>query len=105
MSQTIKINETHLIALKKDEHGSGVSITYLPLANPLRGLLDDAYNKCEDDLCYKEYANEILDSDERLRKVILSKRDFCLNLRGTYQGLSNQYIPFLLIGKILLIRN
>jgi hypothetical protein len=60
----------------------------------LRGLLDDAYNKCEDDLCYKEYANEILDSDERLRKVILSKRDFCLNLRGTYQGLSNQYIKF-----------
>jgi hypothetical protein len=94
MPQQIKINETHLIALKKDEHGSGVSITYLPLANPLRGLLDDAYNKCEDDLCYKEYANEILGSDERLRKVILSKRDFCLNLRGTYQGLSNQYIKF-----------
>ena len=54
MPQQIKINETHLIALKKDEHGSGVSITYLPLANPLRGLLDDAYNKCEDDLCFKE---------------------------------------------------
>ena len=88
MSQTIKINETHLIALKKDEHGSGVSITYLPLANPLRGLLDDAYNKCEDDLCYKEYANEILDSDERLRNV-LSVNDFCWDLSGTYQDLEN----------------
>ncbi len=87
-----KINESHLIVLKKNTHDDGVSIDYLPIINPLSDLLDDVYMKCEDDLCHKEYANEILDSDERLKKIILSKRDFCLNLRGTYQGLSDQYI-------------
>lgn len=94
MSQTIKINETHLITLKKNQIGSGVSIAYLPIVNPLSGSLDDAYQKCENNLCHKEYANEILDSDEKLRKDILSKHDFCLDLKGTYQGLSDQYTKF-----------
>ena len=83
-----KINETHLIVLKKNTNDDGVSIDYLPIINPLRGLFDDAYLKCDDDRFDMEYVNEILDYDHRLREVLLDY-NFCLHVRRPWQGLDN----------------
>ena len=87
MTQEIKINETHLIILKKNVGDKCISLDYLPIINPLTGLLNDAYKKCTDEILNKDYANEILDSDERLRGVILQEYDFCQSLDRAYQGL------------------
>jgi hypothetical protein len=46
-----KINESHLIVLKKNTDDEGVSIDYLPIVNPSRGLFDDAYLKCDNFIC------------------------------------------------------
>ena len=87
MPNEIKINDTHLIVLKRNSHDEGVSIDYLPLINPMRDLLDDAYKKCQDGLSHIEYANEILDSDKNIRNVFLSDYDFCWLLNKPFQEL------------------
>jgi len=87
MVNEIQINDTHLIVLKRNSHDEGVSIDYLPLINPMRDLLDDAYKKCQDGLSHIEYANEILDSDKNIRNVFLSDYDFCWLLNKPFQEL------------------
>ena len=87
MPNEIKINDTHLIVLKRNSHDEGVSIDYLPLINPMRDFLDGVYKKCEDGISHKEYANEILDSDKKIRNVFLSDYDFCSLLNKPFQSL------------------
>jgi len=89
-----KINESHLIVLKKNAYDDGVSIDYLPIINPLRKVFDDAYLKCDDDKFNMEYVNEILDYDHGLREV-LQDYNFCLHVRRPWQGLDdNSKISF-----------
>jgi hypothetical protein len=83
-----KINESHLIVLKKNTHDDGVSIDYLPIINPLKGVFDDVYSKCDDDIVNMEYVNKILDHDHRLREALLDY-NFCLHVRRPWQGLDD----------------
>ena len=55
MANEIQINDTHLIVLKRNSHDEGVSIDYLPLINPMRDLLDDAYKKCTNSNIQKRF--------------------------------------------------
>ena len=43
MPNEIKINDTHLILLKRNSHDESVSIDYLPIINPMGDLLDGVY--------------------------------------------------------------
>ena len=89
MANDLEINSTHLVVLKKNNHDKTVLIDYLLLSNPKRKLLDRAYKKCRDEHFHKEYPNEILDADEELRSIFLKDYDFCSEMSGTYQGLSD----------------
>jgi hypothetical protein len=89
MANEIEINDTHLVVLKKYPHEKGVSIDYIPFANPMRSLLDRAYKKCSDELSHKEYPNEILDSDQNLRNIFLIDYDFCSQLERPFQELGD----------------
>ena len=84
----LKINETHLTVLKRNTDDEGVYIDYVPLINPMKKSLDEAYQMCTDTENHSDYPNEILDSDRNLWKV-LSVTNFCWNLHRPFQGLDN----------------
>ena len=88
MKNEIEINATHLTVLKRNTDDEGVYVDYIPLINPMRQSLDDAYEMCTDNETHSDYPNEILDSDKNLRKV-LSVTNFCWQLHRPYQGLDN----------------
>ena len=89
MPNEIKINDTHLILLKRNSHDESVSIDYLPIINPMGDLLDGVYKKCEDKITHKDYAEEILNSDAKLRSMFLIEYDFCVELHEAWQDLED----------------
>ena len=88
MNNKLEINETHLTVLKRNTDDEGVYIDYVPLINPMKKSLNEAYLMCTDNETHSDYPNEILDSDRNLRKV-LSVTNFCWQLHRPYQGLDN----------------
>lgn len=85
LSAEIKINETHLVTLLREESTGFLSVDYLPIINPLEGELNKLYSICEIKDSLDDDLNEILDSNEEFRNV-LKGWDFCLNLSRPYQG-------------------
>ena len=43
MKNQIEINETHLTVLKRNANNEGVYIDHIPLINPMKKSLDEAY--------------------------------------------------------------
>lgn len=83
-----KINKTHLIVIKKNDHDDHVYIDYIPIVNPLRKELDDLYDKCDTKNSVKSNVNEILDCNIEFREV-LGEKDYCKHLHRPYQGIED----------------
>lgn len=91
--EEIKINETHLIVLRKEGNSNIVKIDYEEIINPIRKELDYIYEISENNKYSLQDLENIISKNEDFKKI-LGYRNFCKFLSNPYQGISSSEIDY-----------
>jgi hypothetical protein len=88
-----KINETHLIVLRRVDNSKVVKIDYEEIENPIRKELDALYEMSENDKYSLQDIEDVVSKNENFKKI-LGYRNFCKFLDSPYQGISSSDIDY-----------